>query len=219
MKSRRWQDGNLIAGWLRPAPPRGRRTDAWHTPPTRRIAAVPASDRTYRQEESPSAGHPSADSPPPGTMPYTCGWGVSAEPQVCNTSVAPICAPRCFRSAAMVSKVSAATSNSSHQASCLWHGRHATTRAGVPAATVTASRSDPSAPCLFYPQSHALAVDVTNLQGHDFADPQTCGIGQRQCHLAFQAPRSRMMLKKNLIPLIAEFSEADDVPLSTKCNW
>ena len=55
---------------------------------------------------------PSNDRPPPGTMPCTWGWCVSADPQVCSTSVAPIRAPRCLGSAAMVRSVSAATSNS-----------------------------------------------------------------------------------------------------------
>jgi len=50
---------------------------------------------------------PSDESPPPGTIPCTCGWCVSAEPQVCNTSVAPMRAPRCLGSAAMVCSTSA----------------------------------------------------------------------------------------------------------------
>ena len=33
---------------------------------------------------------PSGARPPPGTIPCTCGWCVSAEPQVCRTSVAPM---------------------------------------------------------------------------------------------------------------------------------
>jgi hypothetical protein len=40
--------------------------------------------------------------PPPGTMPCTWGWWVMADPQVCSTRVAPIRAPRCLGSAAIV---------------------------------------------------------------------------------------------------------------------
>ena len=42
----------------------------------------------------------------------TCGWCVMAEPQVCNTEVMAILAPKCFGSAAMVSMVSAEALNS-----------------------------------------------------------------------------------------------------------
>ena len=55
---------------------------------------------------------PSGASPPPGTTMCTCGWWVSAEPQVWSTAVSPIRAPRCFGSAAMVRRVSAAVRNS-----------------------------------------------------------------------------------------------------------
>jgi hypothetical protein len=50
---------------------------------------------------------PSSEMPPPGTTMWTCGWWVSAEPQVCSTLVNPIWAPRCLGSAAMVISVSA----------------------------------------------------------------------------------------------------------------
>src|SRR6516225_9209310 len=50
----------------------------------------------------------SSESPPPGTIICTCGWWVSAEPQVCSTAVIPIRAPRRLGSAAMASVVSAA---------------------------------------------------------------------------------------------------------------
>ena len=58
-----------------------------------------------RKEEAGPAGDPalpSGEMPPPGTMMWTCGWWVSAEPQVCSTAVRPIRAPRCLGSAAMV---------------------------------------------------------------------------------------------------------------------
>jgi hypothetical protein len=54
---------------------------------------------------------PSNEMPPPGTIIWTCGWWVSAEPQLCSTAVRPIRAPRCFGSAAIVISVSAAASN------------------------------------------------------------------------------------------------------------
>ena len=54
---------------------------------------------------------PSGDRPPPGTMTWTWGWWVSAEPQVWSTAVRPMRAPRCFGSAAMVVSVSAAALN------------------------------------------------------------------------------------------------------------
>ncbi len=54
---------------------------------------------------------PSSDRPPPGTMTWTCGWWVSAEPQVCSTAVRPMRAPRCFGSAAIVVSVWAAVLN------------------------------------------------------------------------------------------------------------
>ena len=40
---------------------------------------------------------PSGESPPPGTIMWTCGWWVIAEPQVCSTAVTPMRAPRCLR--------------------------------------------------------------------------------------------------------------------------
>ena len=53
----------------------------------------------------------SSDIPPPGTIIWTCGWWVMAEPQLCSTAVAPMRAPRCLGSAAIVSSVSAAVRN------------------------------------------------------------------------------------------------------------
>src|ERR1700738_1892925 len=55
---------------------------------------------------------PSSDRPPPGTIMCTCGWCVSAEPQVWSTAVMPILAPRYLGSAAIVSVASAAALNS-----------------------------------------------------------------------------------------------------------
>jgi hypothetical protein len=54
---------------------------------------------------------PSKEMPPPGTIMWTCGWWVSADPQVCCTEVAPIRAPRCLGSAAIVIIVSAEALN------------------------------------------------------------------------------------------------------------
>src|SRR5438270_4568617 len=64
----------------------------------------PGSQRTQRV--------PSSDIPPPGTIMRTCGWWVIAEPQLWSTAVAPMRAPRCLGSAAIVSSVSAALRNS-----------------------------------------------------------------------------------------------------------
>jgi len=57
--------------------------------------------------------------PPPGTIIWACGWWVSVDPQVCNTAVSPMRAPRCLGSwafspracpvGAIVIRVSAAT--------------------------------------------------------------------------------------------------------------
>ena len=59
-------------------------------------------------------------------MPCTCGWWVSAEPQVCNTSVAPMLAPRRLGSAAILSSVSAAMSNSNpYSAALFWYAMSA----------------------------------------------------------------------------------------------
>src|ERR1700746_876316 len=55
---------------------------------------------------------PSSDIPPPGTIIWTCGWWVIAAPQLWSTAVAPMRAPRCLGSAAIVSSVSAAVRNS-----------------------------------------------------------------------------------------------------------
>ena len=54
---------------------------------------------------------PSNEMPPPGTIMCTCGWWVSAEPQVCRTEVMPTRAPRCLGSAAIVISVSAEALN------------------------------------------------------------------------------------------------------------
>ena len=54
---------------------------------------------------------PSSDKPPPGTTMCTCGWWVSAEPQVWKTDMKPMRAPRCLGSAAIVSSVSAEALN------------------------------------------------------------------------------------------------------------
>jgi hypothetical protein len=50
--------------------------------------------------------------PPPGTIMWTWGWWVSAEPHVWSTAVMPMRAPRCFGSAAIVSIVADAALNS-----------------------------------------------------------------------------------------------------------
>jgi hypothetical protein len=66
------------------------------------------------QKEAGPAGYPSEPSnemPPPGTIMCTCGWWVSAEPQVCSTEVMPMWAPRCLGSAAIVISVSAEALN------------------------------------------------------------------------------------------------------------
>jgi len=74
-------------------------------------AAEQAREDAHRQEEAGLAGDPARAlrrQPPPGTMTCTCGWWVSAEPQVCRTAVRPMRAPRCLGSAAIVISVSAA---------------------------------------------------------------------------------------------------------------
>jgi hypothetical protein len=38
-------------------------------------------------------------------------------------------------------------------------------------------------------------------------------------HLGHRLGRSRVMPKKNFNPQIAAFSDAGDVPWSTRCNW
>src|SRR5438270_814117 len=65
-----------------------------------------APDRQDTQRVLPS------DIPPPGTIMWRCGWWVIAEPQLWSTAVAPMRAPRCLGSAAIVSSVSAAVRNS-----------------------------------------------------------------------------------------------------------
>ncbi len=54
---------------------------------------------------------PSSEIPPPGTIMWTCGWCVMAEPQLWSTAVMAILAPRCFGSAAMASVASALALN------------------------------------------------------------------------------------------------------------
>lgn len=67
--------------------------------------------RELLEDEAGTAGTqrwPSSERPPPGTTQWTCGWCVSAEPQVWSTVVRPMRAPRCLGSAVMVSRISAA---------------------------------------------------------------------------------------------------------------
>ena len=99
---------------------RGRRRRRGGRPACR--AASPSRKSRRNRRESTRTGRkkpglqaiqrdPSGDRPPPGTMTWTCGWWVSAEPQVCSTAVRPMRAPRCFGSAAIVVSVSAAVLN------------------------------------------------------------------------------------------------------------
>ena len=77
--------------------------------------AEQAREHPHRQQEAGPAGTqrvPSSEIPPPGTIMWMCGWWVIAEPQLWSTAVAPMRAPRCLGSAAMVSSVSAAARNS-----------------------------------------------------------------------------------------------------------
>src|SRR6202011_4056556 len=64
-----------------------------------------ASTLTWTRKLAREATHraPSMESPPPGTIMCTCGWWVIAEPQVCDTDVMPMRAPRSFGSAAILS--------------------------------------------------------------------------------------------------------------------
>ena len=74
-----------------------------------------AGKHPHRQQKAGSQGTqrvPSSDIPPPGTIIWMCGWWVIAEPQLWSTAVAPMRAPRCLGSAAIVSSVSAAVWNS-----------------------------------------------------------------------------------------------------------
>src|SRR3984893_17661346 len=50
------------------------------------------STRTGRKKPGRQDTHlwPSKEMPPPGTIMWTCGWWVSADPQVCSTEVTPI---------------------------------------------------------------------------------------------------------------------------------
>ena len=70
-------------------------------------AAGTASRARARAGRSPAGNDtqrvPSSEMPPPGTIMWTCGWCVIAEPQVWSTAVMPMRAPRCFGSAAIVS--------------------------------------------------------------------------------------------------------------------
>ena len=87
------------AGCTAPTPP------PTNQPPDPQAAAQHARDTQLRDAiQRP----PSADNPPAGTIMWTCGWWVRAEPQVCSTAVMPMRAPRCLGSAAIVSVVSAA---------------------------------------------------------------------------------------------------------------
>lgn len=54
---------------------------------------------------------PSSEMPLPGTIMCTCGWWVSAEPQVWSTDKTPTRAPRCLGSVAIVINVSAEALN------------------------------------------------------------------------------------------------------------
>src|SRR6195256_1657008 len=71
------------------------------------------STRTGRKKPGRQDIHlwPSKEMPPLGTLMWTCGWWVSADPQVCSTKVTPIRAPRCLGSAAIVIIVSAEALN------------------------------------------------------------------------------------------------------------
>src|SRR5215469_6165228 len=74
-----------------------------------------AGEHPHRQEEAGlqfTQRVASSDIPPPGTIIWTCGWWVIAEPQLWSTAVAPMRAPRCLGSAAIVISVSAAVRNS-----------------------------------------------------------------------------------------------------------
>jgi len=66
------------------------------------------STRTGRRKAGRDENHrlPSGAIPPPGTIMCTCGWCVIAAPHVWRTAVMPMCAPKCLRSAAIVSIVS-----------------------------------------------------------------------------------------------------------------
>ena len=101
--------------------------------PGRRVASArPARKSRRNRRESTRTGSrklgrqriqrvPSNDIPPPGTIMWTCGWWVIVEPQLWSTAVAPMRAPRCLGSAAMVSSVSAAVRNSrSYTTALLW---------------------------------------------------------------------------------------------------
>jgi hypothetical protein len=82
--------------------------------PFEKQAAEETRQHAHGQEEAGLAGDPARPvwrQAAPGTMTWTCGWCVSAEPQVWSTAVRPMRAPRCLGSAAMVIKVSAAVLN------------------------------------------------------------------------------------------------------------
>ena len=78
----------------RAGPPRGRRrapvrkSRRNRRESTRTGSRKPGRQRTQRV--------PSSDIPPPGTIIWTCGWWVIAEPQLWSTAVAPMRAPRCL---------------------------------------------------------------------------------------------------------------------------
>src|SRR5258706_15977640 len=63
-----------------------------------------ARENTYVEEEVGSEATqrvPSSEMPPPGTIMWTCGWGVSAEPQVWRMERTPMRGPRGFGAAAV----------------------------------------------------------------------------------------------------------------------
>src|SRR5919106_1139078 len=102
-------EGHAVVG-------RGGRPAAW-------AVASPARTSRRNRQESTRTGKrkpgrqrtqlaPSGAMPPPGTIMWTCGWWVIAEPQVWSTAVMPMRAPRCFGSAAIVSSASDELRNS-----------------------------------------------------------------------------------------------------------
>src|SRR5271166_2006555 len=87
--------GSASAVW---APKKLRRPAAWAV-----VNALRNSRRNRRESTRTGRKKPgrqdtqrelSGEIPPPGTIMCTCGWWVSAEPQVCSTEVMPIRAPR-----------------------------------------------------------------------------------------------------------------------------
>src|SRR5215470_6233519 len=73
-----------------------------------------AGKHLHRQEKAGLAAHPACPVeryPATRHNHMTCGWWVIVEPQLWSTAVAPMRAPRCLGSAAIVSSVSAAVRN------------------------------------------------------------------------------------------------------------